>query len=130
MEKQKIAEINNHISHMYQSSNINTSCQQTILDKTKQENICMTCTCARPFAPHNTGSHPTQWHTGERKSPHHYRKSPHQTHKRVLLRRDCQAELSIHTESCLTGWCTKCFQANVLLANKLASISINHFHAL
>ena len=30
----------------------------------------------------------------------------------------------------LTGWCTKCFQANMLLANKLASISINHFHAL
>ena len=33
-------------------------------------------TSARPFAPHNTGSHPTQWHTGEKKSPHHYRKSP------------------------------------------------------
>lgn len=33
-------------------------------------------TGARPFAPHNTGSHPTQWHSGEKKSPHHYRKSP------------------------------------------------------
>ena len=26
-------------------------------------------TSARPFAPHNTGSHPTQWRTGEKSHP-------------------------------------------------------------